>query len=63
MSNLMSRTLMARIGISQVPKRKENSLKKIPRNVTTIYVPASSVNSYKSADGWKDYANSIQAIP
>lgn len=29
----------------------------------TIYVPASSVNSYKSADGWKDYADKIQAIP
>lgn len=31
--------------------------------ITTIYVPAASVDAYKSADGWKDYANSIQAIP
>ena len=27
-----------------------------------IYVPVSSVNAYKSADGWKDYASRIQAI-
>ena len=32
-------------------------------NIETIYVPAASVNSYKSADGWKDYADKIQAIP
>ena len=31
--------------------------------IQTIYVPASSVNAYKSADGWKDYADKIQAIP
>ena len=35
----------------------------IPSNVSTIYVPAASVNSYKSADGWKDYVDKIQAIP
>ena len=28
-----------------------------------IYVPAASVNSYKAAYGWKDYASQIQAIP
>ena len=27
-----------------------------------IYVPSSSVNSYKSASGWSDYASNIQAI-
>ena len=32
-------------------------------DVTTIYVPSSSVNAYKSAKGWKDYASKIQAIP
>ena len=29
----------------------------------TIYVPASSVDAYKAADGWKDYADRIKAIP
>lgn len=28
-----------------------------------IYVPAASVNAYKSASGWSDYASRIQAIP
>ena len=28
-----------------------------------IYVPCSSVNVYKSASGWSDYASRIQAIP
>lgn len=28
-----------------------------------IYVPAESVDAYKSADGWSDYASRIQAIP
>ena len=32
-------------------------------NDCPIYVPASSVNSYKSAAFWSDYANRIQAIP
>ena len=31
--------------------------------IQTIYVPASSVNAYKSADEWKNYASKIQAIP
>ena len=34
----------------------------IPTTIQTIYVPASSVNSYKSANGWKDYASKIKAI-
>ena len=29
----------------------------------TIYVPAGSVETYKSASGWSDYASRIQAIP
>lgn len=29
----------------------------------TIYVPAESVNTYKSASGWSTYASRIQAIP
>ena len=32
-------------------------------NIETIYVPAASVNLYKSATNWKDYADKIQAIP
>ena len=28
-----------------------------------IYVPAVSVDAYKAADDWKDYASQIQAIP
>ena len=34
----------------------------IPSNVTTIYVPASSVNRYKSATNWSAYASKIKAI-
>ena len=28
-----------------------------------IYVPASSVDAYKAANGWKNFASQIQAIP
>ena len=45
MSNLMSRTLMARIGTIQVPKRKENSLKKIPRIVQVIQVEQQEIQA------------------
>lgn len=31
-------------------------------NNCPIYVPSSSVNTYKSASGWSDYADRIQAI-
>ena len=31
--------------------------------ITAIYVPSESVNAYKSASGWSNYANIIQAIP
>ena len=31
-------------------------------NLTTIYVPAGSVDTYKGASGWSDYAGKIQAI-
>ena len=30
---------------------------------TKIYVPAQSVNAYKTAEGWKDYADKIFPIP
>lgn len=32
-------------------------------NDCPIYVPSQSVNAYKSASGWSDYASRIQAIP
>jgi hypothetical protein len=30
--------------------------------VPAIYVPAASVEKYKTAEGWKDYADKIQPI-
>lgn len=35
----------------------------IPSTILTIYVPASSVDSYKAASGWWEYADKIKAIP
>lgn len=32
-------------------------------NNCPIYVPSGSVNAYKAASGWSDYASRIQAIP
>ena len=32
-------------------------------NNCIIYVPSASVDAYKSASGWSDYADRIQAIP
>ena len=32
-------------------------------NLTTIYVPAGSVNAYKTASGWSAHSTKIQAIP
>jgi hypothetical protein len=32
-------------------------------NNCPIYVPSESVNAYKTADGWSEYASRIQAIP
>lgn len=32
-------------------------------NTNYIYVPAASVDAYKAASGWSDYASRIQAIP
>jgi hypothetical protein len=34
----------------------------IPSTIATIEVPAQSVNVYKSASGWSDYASKIVAI-
>ena len=35
----------------------------VDTNNCPIYVPSGSVNAYKSASGWSDYASRIQAIP
>ena len=35
----------------------------IPNNVTAIYVPSGSVNTYKASSDWSSYASKIQAIP
>ncbi len=35
----------------------------IPTTIQTIYVPANSVNAYKSAHKWSSYADKIKAIP
>ena len=32
-------------------------------NINVIYVPVQSVEAYKSANGWKDYADKIKPIP
>jgi hypothetical protein len=32
-------------------------------NVTAVYVPADSVNAYKTATNWSYYSSKIQAIP
>ena len=40
------------------PTLANNALNK----VTAIYVPAESVEAYKAADGWKNFADKIQAI-
>lgn len=35
----------------------------IPKSQVKYYVPASAVETYKAATGWKSYADYIQAIP
>lgn len=34
----------------------------IPSTVSTIYVPSNSVDAYKAASGWSDFASKIQPI-
>ena len=40
-----------------------SSTNAIPSSVTDIYVPASLVDSYKSATNWSNYADKIKATP
>ena len=35
----------------------------IPSSISAIYVPASSVEAYKAATNWSDFASIIQSIP
>jgi hypothetical protein len=49
--------------LSTVPPTLGNSVFSGPINNLTIYVPAESVDTYKAASGWSDYASKIQAIP
>jgi hypothetical protein len=35
----------------------------IPSRVTNIYVPAASVDAYKTATNWSAYASKISAVP
>ena len=44
------------------PPTINNSLTNTP-NLIAIYVPAASVDAYKAASGWGDFASIIQAIP
>ena len=41
------------------PICKENAFKGIENSICTLYVPKESVNSYKAADGWKEFTNII----
>ena len=44
------------------PAVDDNSIFGGCSNLVAIYVPAASVDAYKNADGWKYYADKIQAI-
>lgn len=57
-SNLRTMTIKA----TTPPTLGSGAFAIIGSGIQRIYVPAASVNSYKSADGWKDYASKIQAI-
>ena len=49
--------------LSTVPPTANTYMFNCPVDKLTIYVPANSVDAYKSASGWSYYANQIQAIP
>ncbi len=54
-SSLTSITCLA----TNPPALGSDAFNKVPG---TIYVPAASVEAYKAADGWRDYASHIKAI-
>ena len=45
-----------------IPPTMGNAVFGDDRWLTSIYVPAESVDAYKAADGWKDYASLIKPI-
>ena len=45
-----------------IPPTMGNAVFGDDRWLTSIYVPSGSVNAYKAADGWKDYASLIKPI-
>ena len=45
-----------------IPPTMGNAVFGDDRWLTSIYVPSGSVNAYKTADGWKDYASLIKPI-
>ena len=49
--------------LSTTPPRFGTAVFQSIHPLPTIYVPAESVDAYKSASGWSYYANQIQAIP
>ena len=40
-------------------KKEWNSFEDSNKNNSTLHVPASSVELYKAADGWKDFKNIV----
>lgn len=48
---------------STSPPTLGSSQKPMDNNNATIYVPSSSVNTYKNRSGWSQYSDRIQAIP
>ena len=49
------------LNINTPPEATEGFLSNM--NLTAIYVPADAVDTYKAAEGWKEHADIIQAIP
>lgn len=41
------------------PICKDSAFKGVNKTICTLYVPKECVNSYKTADGWKDFTNII----
>lgn len=57
-TNLVSATIEA-----TTPPVTDNDIFSRATSLTAIYVPAESVEAYKAATGWSNYASLIQAIP
>ena len=53
---------LTRLTILRTSPPSANASGSLPSTVGVIYVPASAVDAYKAADGWKNFAPKIQAI-